>query len=423
MTTTTAVHSDDALERFAAATCRSCGTRGLTPVLDLGLQPLANALRTEEQLAVEEPRYPLELAWCASCSLVQITTSVSPELLFSDYPYFSSVSATLVEHARGIATRLVRDRGLGPDSLAMEVASNDGYLLQHYQAAGVPVLGVDPAANIAAHAEARGVPTRCAFFGRELAAELKADGVRPDVIHANNVLAHVPDLNGFVAGIATLIGDHGRFVTESPYLKDLLDGLEFDTIYHEHLCYYSLTALVRLFARHGLAVEDLEHLSIHGGSLRLFVGAASVVQPSEAVTRLLEEEQQWGVDTFEPYERFGADVDALGVQLRRMLDDLKAQGHRIAAYGAAAKGSTLLNTFGIGPERLEYIVDASPHKQGLYAPGTGLAIVPPARLVEDRPDDVLLLAWNFAEEILRQQQAYRDAGGRFLVPLPSPRLV
>jgi len=405
------------------ADCRSCGATPLHSVLDLGDQPLANRLRTEEQLAEDEPRFPLHLTLCLACGLAQLTHSVPPQELFTDYPYFSSVIPSLVGHARSIALRLVAERGLGPDSLVMELASNDGYLLQHYRDAGVPVLGVDPAANIAAAAEARGIPTRCAFFGRDVARELVAEGHRPDVLHANNVLAHVPDLNGFVAGIATLIGEHGRLVAESPYVKDLLDQVEFDTIYHEHLCYFSLTALDRLMERHGLVIEDVERLAIHGGSVRLFVAAASVAERGPRVLELLEEERGWGARDREPYERFAQRVRELGHELVGLLDDLRAGGSTLAAYGAAAKGSTLLNTFGIGRERLSYIADASPHKQGRYAPGTGLPIVPPERLLEDRPGYVLLLAWNFADEIVAQQRAYREAGGRFILPVPAPRVV
>jgi predicted TPR repeat methyltransferase len=413
----------DARERAAAATCRSCGAEGLVPVLDLGSQPLANRLRTEEELGEDEPRHPLDVAACAACSLVQLTHSVPPEELFGDYPYFSSVIPTLVAHAKEIAERTIAERGLGPESLAMELASNDGYLLQHYRDAGVPVLGVDPARNIAAVAEERGIPTRCAFFGQAVAAELVAEGHRPDVVHANNVMAHVPELNSFVAGIATLLGDHGRLITESPYLKDLLDHVEFDTIYHEHLCYYSLTALDRLFARHGLVIEDVERLAIHGGTLRMTVGAAAVCERGPAVLAMLEAEQGWGVDDPATYAAFGERVRQLGRDLRDLVDRLREDGETVVAYGASAKGSTLLNTFGLGRDRLAWIADASPHKQGRYAPGTGLPIVGPERLLEERPGYVLLLAWNFAEEIMGQQQAYRDAGGKFIVPVPAPAIV
>ena len=393
------------------------------PVPDFGPQPLANRLRRAAELATREPRVPLCLVMCPSCSLVQITESVPPEVLFEDYPYFSSAIPSLVAHAKEIADRVVLQQGLGAQNLAMEIASNDGYLLQHYRDAGVRVLGVDPARNIAAVAEERGIPTRCAFFGRELAEELVAEGNRPDVVHANNVLAHVPDVNGFVAGIATLIGSQGMLITESPYLGDFLEQLEFDTIYHEHLFYYSITALNSLFSRHGLVVQDVEHLAIHGGTLRLTVRSELVGTMGPAVVALLREESERGIDDPATYARFGDRVRALGKELLALLDRLAGQGNSLAAYGASAKGSTLLNTFGIGRERLAFIADASPHKQGYYAPGSGLLIVPPAELLEQQIDYALLLAWNFADEILDQQRAFRDQGGKFIIPVPSPRIV
>ena len=403
--------------------CRSCGLDGLVPVLDFGPQPLANRLRRAAELATPEPRVPLCLVMCPFCSLVQITESVPPEVLFEDYPYFSSVIPSLVAHAKEIADRVVLEQGLGAQNLAMEIASNDGYLLQHYRDAGVRVLGVDPARNIAAIAEERGIPTKCAFFGRELAEEFVAEGNRPDVVHANNVLAHVPDVNGFVAGIATLIGSQGMLITESPYLGDFLEQLEFDTIYHEHLFYYSITALNSLLNRHGLVIEDVERLAIHGGTLRLTVRSDRVGTSGPAVVALLQEERERGIDDPSTYARFGDRVRALGDELIALLDRLTSQGKSIAAYGASAKGSTLLNTFGIGSERLSFIADASPHKQGFYAPGSGLLIVPPARLLEQHIDYALLLAWNFAEEILDQQREFRDQGGKFIIPVPSPRIV
>jgi SAM-dependent methyltransferase len=403
--------------------CRSCGASELARVLDLGRQPLANSIRRPSELRSPEATYPLELVFCPACSLVQITESISPEVLFRDYPYFSSVSPSLVDHARRLAMRMLDEHRLGPQSLVMELASNDGYLLQHYHGAGVPVLGVEPARNVAAVAESRGIPTHCVFFGRESAAELAAEGRRPDVLHANNVLAHVPDLNGFVAGIAVLLGDRGHAVIEVPYLKNLLDNCEFDTIYHEHLCYFSLTALDALFRRHGLVIEDVEPIEIHGGSLRVFTASATAAEPRESVAYLLQQEREWGVRDPETYGEFSGRVTDLKAELRSLLERLKEQGSRIAAYGAAAKGSTLLNTFDIGSETLDFVADASPHKQGHHMPGSELPIVSPERLVSRKPEYVLLLAWNFAEEILQQQKTYRELGGRFIIPVPEPRIV
>ena len=400
--------------------CRSCGANELELVLSLGRTPLANALLTREQLSQPEPIYPLDLAFCPSCALVQITETVPPAELFTEYLYFSSFSDTMLRHAQSLVMRLIAERQLGPRSLVIEVASNDGYLLQYYLQAGVPVLGIEPAANIASEAVTRGVPTMVEFFGQELAARLAAKGQRADVIHAHNVLAHVADLNGFVEGIKILLKDDGVAVIEAPYVKDLIDHCEFDTIYHEHLCYYSLTALDRLFRRHNLFIQDVERIPIHGGSLRVSLGKSAVQKPS--VGRLLAEEAAWGVDRFETYRDFGARVEKLKGTLIALLAGFKLRGDRIAAYGAAAKGSTLLNYFGIGRETLDFVVDRSPHKQGRFMPGVHIPILAPERLLQDMPDEVLLLTWNFAEEILDQQEAYRKLGGRFIIPVPEVKV-
>jgi SAM-dependent methyltransferase len=406
--------------------CRSCGAKELELVLSLGRTPLANALLTQEQLTQPERRYPLDLAFCPSCTLVQITETVPPADLFSEYLYFSSFSDTMLRHAQSLVLRLIAERQLGPRSLVVEVASNDGYLLQYYQQAGVPVLGIEPAANIASEAEKRGVPTMVEFFGQQLAGQLRARGQRADVIHAHNVLAHVADLNGFVEGIKILLKDDGVAVIEAPYVKDLIDHCEFDTIYHEHLCYYSLTALDRLFRRHDLFIQDVDRISIHGGSLRVTVGKSSHPALSqrgrENVTQLLAEEAAWGVDRFATYRDFGTRVEALKATLTSMLAGFKRRGDRIAAYGAAAKGSTLLNYFGIGLETLDFVVDRSPHKQGRFMPGVHIPIRAPERLLEEMPDEVLLLTWNFADEILEQQKAYRQLGGRFIIPVPEVKV-
>jgi SAM-dependent methyltransferase len=407
------------------AACRSCGETGLELILSLGEMPLANSLPTAEQLDTPDPRYPLDLAFCGGCALVQITETVPPETMFRDYLYFSSFSDTMLRHAREIAERLADARGLGPGSLVVEVASNDGYLLQNYHRRGIPVLGIEPAVNVAEVARAeRGIRTLSEFFGEGLARRLSGEGSRADVIHANNVLAHVPDLNGFVRGLGALLKDEGVAVIEVPYVKELIDRCEFDTIYHEHLCYFSLAALDRLFGRHGLVISDVERIPIHGGSLRLFVargGAGAGRGP--AAERLLEEEAGWGVDRAEFYRGFARRVEGLRTSLRDLLFDLKRRGNRLAAYGAAAKGSTLLNYFGLGPETLDFVVDRSTYKQGRYMPGVRLPIHAPAKLLEDRPDYVLLLAWNFAEEVLAQQAEYRGGGGRFIIPVPSPSVV
>jgi SAM-dependent methyltransferase len=402
--------------------CRSCGAAELVSVLDLGTTPLANSLVAPVNRDEIEPRYPLELLFCEVCSLVQISQTVSPELLFREYVYFSSYSETMLQHAHESAGELIEQRKLNRDSLVVEIASNDGYMLKNFLVAGVPTLGIEPAINIAPAARANGIPTISEFFNDELAAQLVAEGKRADVILANNVVAHVPELNGLVAGIKKLLKPDGVLVMETPYVKDMIDGLEFDTIYHEHVFYYSLTALENLFRRHGLRSQDVQRLSIHGGSLRVTAGLDCAVS-NPTVTMLLIEERAAGIETRTYYRQFADRVMCLGKDLKVLLSNLKANGNTIAAYGASAKGSTLLNVFGIGAEFLDFVVDRSPHKQGQLTPGTHLPIYPPERLLECLPDYVLLLTWNFADEILAQQAEFRAHGGRFIIPIPKLAVV
>lgn len=405
--------------------CRSCGSRSLDLILSLGSTPLANSLLRAEDLDSPESRYPLELVFCQACTLVQITETVPPEKLFREYLYFSSFSETMLSHARDLVGRLIPELGLGARSLAVEIASNDGYLLQYYKAAEVPVLGIEPAQNVARVAiEERGIPTISEFFGAELAGKLVAEGRRADVLHANNVLAHVADLGGFVDGVREILADDGVAVLEFPYLGDMIEHSEFDTIYHEHLCYFSLTALVHLFGRHGLKAVDVERLSLHGGSLLLTIARVEAHRPpTAAVAALLDLERARGVNKLAFYRGFAQRVLELKERLRELLGRLKKDGHRIAGYGAAAKGSTLLNTFEIGAETLDFVVDRNTHKQGLYMPGLRIPIAAPERLCEAMPAYTLLLTWNFADEILRQQIEYRRRGGKFIVPIPNVSVV
>jgi SAM-dependent methyltransferase len=405
--------------------CRCCGGTRLTGILSLGSMPLANRLLTQAELGQPEPRYALELVLCEDCSLVQITETVPPEQLFRDYPYFSSFSDTMLAHARELVGQLLLARRLRQGSLVVEIGSNDGYLLQSYKAAGVPVLGIEPAENIAKVArERRSIPTVAEFFGESLARRLRAEGHRADVIHAHNVLAHVPDLSGVVRGMELLLSDQGIAVIEVPYVKEMLDKCEFDTIYHEHLCYFSVSALERLFRRHGLKPLDAEIVPIHGGSLRLTVTkAASAEKPSDRVGALLARERHWGAADPRSYQAFERQVQVLRGSLRQVLGDLKRQGGRLAAYGASAKGSTLLNYVGVGRETLDFVADRSTVKQGRYTPGTHLPIYPPERLLEQMPGHVVLLTWNFADEILQQQAEFRRRGGRFIVPIPTVSIV
>jgi SAM-dependent methyltransferase len=391
-------------------------------VLDLGDMPLSDGLLDADQLDRPEPRYPLELAFCPACTLVQLIETVPPEELFAaDYPYYSSFSDTLLEHSRRHALDLIAERRLGPDSLVVEVASNDGYLLQTFVERGIPVLGIDPAPGPAAAARERGVPTREAFFGLELARRIAGEGPHADVVIANNVLAHVADTNGFVAGLATLLADDGIAVLEFPYLRDLIDHVEFDTIYHEHLCYFSVHAVVDLFGRHGLTVTDVRRLPIHGGSLRIRVARGDV--PGGAVRRLLEEERALGMTGEGYYRDFAARVERLRAELRELLERLKADGASVAGYGAAAKGTILLNSVGADADTIDFVVDRNVHKQGRWMPGVRVPILAPEALLERRPDYTLILPWNFTDEIVSQQRRYLDAGGAFIVPIPRIRLI
>ncbi len=402
--------------------CRSCGSPHLEPFLSLGETPLANGLLDAEGLQRPEPTFPLDVAFCAKCSLVQILATVRPEVVFGeDYPYYSSFSDTVLEHSRKNAERLIASQSLDEDSLVLEIGSNDGYMLQYFVKEGIPVIGIDPAPGPAEAAKDKGISALCAFFGKGMAERLRDEGVRADVVIANNVLAHVADLNGFVEGIRTILKDRGLAVIEVPYVRNLIDFCEFDTIYHEHLCYFSVTALTALFKRHGLTVNHVEHYPIHGGSLRLYVSAQENV--AESVFTYIQDERDLSITELGYYQDFASRVRDITETLVALLGDLKERGNRIAAYGASAKGATLLNFIGVGKDLVEFVVDRNVHKQGRYMPGVHIPICDPARLLEELPDYVVLLAWNFQEEILQQQVDFRSNGCKFIVPIPHPTIL
>jgi SAM-dependent methyltransferase len=401
--------------------CRGCGTTLSHTFVDLGDTPLANSYPAAADLDRPDRRYPLHARVCHDCFLVQIDAVVPSADIFSDYAYFSSYSQSWVAHARRFASTARQRFTLGSESLVVEVASNDGYLLRHFVDDGVPVLGVEPAANVAAVAEAAGVPTMVRFFGRETAADLIADGKAADLVVGNNVLAHVPDLNDFVAGLGALTKPAGVISLEFPHVLRLMEDVQFDTIYHEHFSYFSLVALEPVLARHGLRLFDVETLATHGGSLRLFACHADCDQHEDGpgLDAVRDAERGAGLGQLSTYTGFATRVTAVKNSLLTFLAAAKRDGKSVAAYGAAAKGNTLLNTCGVGTDMIDYVVDASPHKQGRFLPGSRLPIVAPGRLGETRPDYVLILPWNLRDEIIGQNSAVRDWGGRFVVPIPT----
>jgi SAM-dependent methyltransferase len=399
--------------------CRSCGCDGLRVILDLGLQPVANALLSKDELGRPEAKYALAVAFCPACTLLQVTETVPADVLYRrDYPYFSSSSPALLTHSAEHVEALVQRRKLGPLSFVVEVASNDGYLLRNFVERGIACLGIDPADGPVARANSIGVPTINDFFGSHCGEQLASEGKLADVVIANNVVAHVDDINDFVAGFARLLKPTGVAVFEFAYAVDMIEHCEFDTIYHEHLFYHTLHGLSPLFKRHGLYLNDVERLPIHGGSLRLTVGRTP--GGTRALDALFAHEAELGVDKVSFYDSFADRVRALRESLVALLISEKARGKRIACYGAAAKGATLVNYLDLGEGFFEFVADANAYKQGKYMPGQHIPIRHPDQLVADQPDYVLLLVWNFAGEVMRQQAIYRERGGSFIIPVPEP---
>ncbi|MBY0613429.1 MAG: class I SAM-dependent methyltransferase [Beijerinckiaceae bacterium] len=405
--------------------CRSCGAALSTVFVDLGVQPISNRFRSAADQSKPETFYPLRAFACDACKLVQLQDFGTPDEHFNDdYVYFSSFSTSWLEHARLYAGSMIERLKLDETSFVVEIASNDGYLLQNFVKAGIPCLGVDPAANCAAAARRQfGVETHVGFFGVDTAQALVGQGRQADLMAANNVLAHVPDINDFVAGFKILLKPAGVATFEFPHLLELMRHTQFDTIYHEHYSYLSLTALEPLFARHGLEMFDVERLSTHGGSLRLHVGHAGRRRASPAVDALRRDEAKAGLGRIETYASFGAEVVALKRRFLALLGAIKDAGKTIAGYGAPAKGNTLLNFCGVRTDFVDFTVDRNPAKQGLFLPGVAIPVLDVAAIRRARPDYVLILPWNLRDEIVADLSFIADWGGRFIVAIPEPHIV
>jgi SAM-dependent methyltransferase len=404
--------------------CRLCGEDLRHVFVDLGMSPLCESFVDEEALDWGELTFPLRVMACEFCLLVQLKAYVNPDEIFSDYAYFSSYSASWVAHAKSYCEAIAARLGLGPRSQVVEIASNDGYLLQHFQPLGVPALGVEPAMNVAQVALDRGIETRVAFFGAALARELVAEGRQADLVIGNNVLAQVPDLNDFVAGLVLLLKPDGVITLEFPHLLRLIAEAQFDTIYHEHYSYFSLLVIEQIAARHQLRLVDVEEIVTHGGSLRVHLAhAASHRQQAPAVAELLARERAFGLDRVETYAGFSEQVRSTKRALLSLMIGLKERGRSICGYGAPGKGNTLLNYCGIGTDFLDFTVDRNPHKHGRFTPGMHVPILPPEAIDLARPDYVLILPWNLKREIMDQMRHIADWGGRFIVPIPEPRIV
>ncbi len=411
--------------RVSSAGCRFCGRALRTTFVDLGMSPLCQTHIEPHQLNHMEPFFPLHAWVCEHCFLVQLEEYVAPANIFSEYAYFSSYADSWVEHARKYSA-LMRERfGIGRDSLVMEIASNDGYLLQHFVAAGVPVLGIEPAANVAKVAQDKGIRTEVCFHGRSSAAKIAAKYGQADLLLGNNVLAHVPDLNDFVAGMHRLLKPGGVITMEFPHLQRLMEQNQFDTIYHEHFSYFSFFTVEQVFAAHGLTLFDVEELSTHGGSIRIYARHTgdSSKPVSERARQLRARELALGFDRLQTYQDFAEQVKATKRKILAFLIDLKNNRKSIVGYGAPGKGNTLLNYCGIRTDMLSYTVDRNPYKQGKYTPGTHIPILSPDRIRDTRPDYVFILPWNLKDEIIGQMSFVREWGGRFIVPIPEPQIL
>ena len=407
-----------------ASTCRFCATPLQHEFVNLGLSPISNAFIKPEDVGKTEPFYPLHVFVCAECFLVQLEEFESPDEIFSDYVYFSSYSDSWLAHARKFVESASSRFGLDSDSLVIEVASNDGYLLQYFKERDVPVLGIEPASNVADVAIAAGIDTIDQFFGVALAERLRDEGRTCDLLVGNNVLAHVPDINDFVAGLNIVLAEDGVLSMEFPHLLKLIQETQFDTIYHEHFSYLSLLTVQRIFKHHGLIVFDVEELTTHGGSLRVLAQHPTGQQATgDAVSKVLADEREAGLDTLQGYEDFSLKVAKVKDDLLAFLDSADKNNKTVVGYGAPAKGNTLLNFCGVGPDAIEYTVDRSPHKQGRLLPGTHIPVHTPEHIAATKPDYVLILPWNLRDEIVQQLGHMEEWGGKCVVPIPELRVL
>ncbi|MDE5125139.1 class I SAM-dependent methyltransferase [Paenibacillus larvae] len=409
----------------SAAQCRFCSRSTLYSFVDLGLTPLSNAFVKEEHLGKYEAFYPLHAYVCASCFLVQLEQFESPEHIFGDYAYFSSFSSSWLAHAERYAHQVTSAFGLDKHSNVVEIASNDGYLLRYFKQSGIRVLGIEPAGNVAEAAIERGIPTVIDFFGSKLASELTRQGRGADLLIGNNVLAHVPDLNDFISGMKILLNENGIITMEFPHLLQLMLHNQFDTIYHEHFSYFSLLTVKHVFASHGLVIFDVEELSTHGGSLRIYAKHETdgTKQETERLRKLIEQERTYKLDTLQAYLVFSEQVKQVKRDIWKCLIGLKNKGKQMVGYGAPAKGNTLLNYCGVGKDVIVYVVDRNPYKQGLYLPGTRIPIYPPDRIRETEPDVVIIMPWNLSDEVITQTGYIRQWGGQWLRLIPEPEVL
>ncbi|HUU90143.1 MAG TPA: class I SAM-dependent methyltransferase [Phycisphaerae bacterium] len=409
---------------MAAPRCRFCDAELSETFVDLGMSPLSNAFLTADRLEAMEPFYPLHAQVCGRCFLVQLQAFERPESIFGDYAYFSSYSDTWLAHCRAYVETVLERCPLPPGGRVVEIASNDGYLLQYFQQRGIEVLGIEPARNVAQAAVAKGIPTETVFFGTETARRLVERGLGASLLVGNNVLAHVPDLNDFVAGLKILLDPDGILTMEFPHVARLMEFNQFDTVYHEHFSYFSFRTAEQVFHRHGLTLFDVEELPTHGGSLRIWGCHAEAARPKEErVGRILAFEAERGLDGLEPYRAFGEQVKRAKRDILAFLIDARRQGRTVVGYGAPAKGNTLLNYCGIRTDLIDFTVDRSPEKQGKFLPGTHIPVYAPERIAQVKPDYVFILPWNLRDEITGQMGHVREWGGRFVVPIPTVEVI